>query len=82
MTVADLPEAVLHDIFSRLDVLAVCSAARTCRIFLKMARMYPSIDSFDAVCSLHRWREMIEAGCIRMQANGGWICTLAQEMSS
>ena len=40
MTIADLPEAVLHDIFSHLDVLAICSAAQTCRSFLKMAGMY------------------------------------------
>ena len=82
MTVADLPEAALHDIFSRLDVLTVCSAARTCRTLLIMARTYPSTDSFDAVCSLHRSREAVEAGRIQMQANGSWICTIAQEMSS
>ena len=40
MTIADLPEAVLHDIFSRLDVPAICNAAQTCRTFLKMAGMY------------------------------------------
>ena len=64
MTVADLPEAALQDIFSRLDVLTVYSAARTCRTLLRMARMYISTDSCDAVCSLNRSRETIEAGPI------------------
>ena len=40
MTIADLPEAVLHDIFSRLDERAICNAAQTCRTFLKMAGRY------------------------------------------
>ena len=39
MSIADLPEALLHDIFSRLDVPAICNAAQTCSTFLKVAGM-------------------------------------------
>ena len=56
VTIADLPDAVLDDIFSRLDVLAVCNAILVCQTFLKRTRMCPSIDLFDAVCSLRGWR--------------------------
>ena len=39
MTIADLPEALLDGIFSRLDVLALCNVAQTCRTFLTLAGM-------------------------------------------
>ena len=44
MSVADLPEAVLHDIFRRLDDITICTAAQTCRTFLKMAGMFCSFQ--------------------------------------
>ena len=56
MTIADLPEVVLERVFSYLDVLAVCNAALVCRTFLRIARMYRSVESLDAVYPPQCWQ--------------------------
>ena len=38
--ITDLPEPILRITFVHLDVHALCSAAQTCRLFLRLAGMH------------------------------------------
>lgn len=35
--IVDLPEHIISDVFSHLDIPSLCNAAQTCRLYLRLA---------------------------------------------